>query len=122
VPASSLGKAANEPAQAAACYSPQLRGLVFLPSLPPDDRTVTTLRSRPSAAYSRHVWLTAIVCQPALTDRGQTGPLVVLLQSIDISRDHRRAGFDAAMMGVDGGLAEAGSTCRVVEKPAHVVM
>src|SRR5271166_6873110 len=39
-----------------------------------------------------------------LADSGQAGPLMVFVQPRDVGRDRRRAGFDAAMIGLDDRL------------------
>ena len=57
-----------------------------------------------------------------LTDGGEAGPMMGLLQPADLGRDQGRAGFDAAVIGIN---AWSGWCCcrlhRIVEKEADIL-
>jgi hypothetical protein len=57
-----------------------------------------------------------------LADGGEAGPVVVLLQPVDVSRQRRRARFDASVIGIDGLRARRRLARRVVEKCGDVIM
>jgi hypothetical protein len=57
-----------------------------------------------------------------LADGGQARPMVDLLQPVDLARDQGRAGFDAAVIGINGLRTRRRLVRRIVEECADVLM
>src|SRR4051812_41377134 len=57
-----------------------------------------------------------------LADGGEAGPLVGFLQPTDIGRDHGRAGFDAAVISINGLNSWRCVVHRIIEVEADVIM
>ena len=57
-----------------------------------------------------------------LADASQTGPVMVRLKRVDRGCDRGRAGLDAAMIAINGGIDCADLALQVVEKADHIVM
>ena len=57
-----------------------------------------------------------------LADRPQAGPLMLLLEPIDLRGNRRRAGLDPPVIGLDDWRCRGGLACRIVKKQDNIIM